>query len=161
MAKLLHEKHEKILESIPDGSKVLLFDADGTIYRDSLFLDVFKEFVSMGLVDDADMATVETLRMKWKDREIDYDDFLLRTIDPYEKALSKIPGAEYAELCRKVAESRHKNTYRFPMKKAAELRKLGFLTVIISGSPQAAVEKFAEKAGFDYAMGTVEMYGDS
>lgn len=76
-----------VLGRIPDGSRLLVMDADGTIYRDSIFLKMFEKIESAGLVDKADSEKIRKMNAKWKDRETNYEEYLASVLGPYFAAL--------------------------------------------------------------------------
>lgn len=147
-----------VLGRIPDGSRLLVMDADGTIYRDSIFLKMFEKMESAGLVDKADSEKIRKMNAKWKDRETNYEEYLASVLGPYFAALGRIRYKEYFRIWNEVISETSKRTYLFPLHLAEKLKKQGFRTMILSGSCHEAVTAFSKKHGFDYAIGTSEEF---
>jgi len=60
----------KEIGKINYNNKIVFCDIDGTIYRNSLFLDLLENLIEDGYISQYKVAQYNKYKKKWKNREI-------------------------------------------------------------------------------------------
>lgn len=141
-----------------DKNKIVLCDFDGTLYRNSLFLDIlYKIFDNISDNQENKNRFLKFLERKneWKQRKIDYDEFLNEAIIIYEEVLKQISYDKFKEIVAEISDNFSNNLYTFTYNKLNELKKNWYIIIFVSWSPLEIVEKVVEKLWFDCSIWTV------
>lgn len=141
--------------------KVAVFDVDGTIFRSSLLIQIVDKLIERGSFPKETRAEYEEERIKWIDREGDYEEYIMAVVHAFRKHLKGIHYGELAEAAEELVDEQWKRTYRYTRDLIADLKKQGYFLLAVSHSPKTVLDKFCPKLGFDKAYGIVYEIGPS
>lgn len=133
--------------------KLAVFDIDGTLFRNSLLIELHWQLIKEGLFPKEVKEKVDQYYWAWVNREGHYDDYLAKVIETFKDNIAGIGQKKMAQLANEVIERQSKIVYRYTRGLIDEIRKDHFL-LAISGSPEVMVEQFAKHWDFDQAIGT-------
>ena len=135
--------------------KLAVFDIDGTFYRDSLNIEVIDRLAEAGLIPSERMEGLNKLRQAWKNRDGTYTDYIALLVRLMEDGLlNGIPDVDYRTIADKVVDDLGDRVYVFPRELHCALQNAGYATVALSGSPEYAVKRFAERWRFSDIVAT-------
>ena len=128
-----------------------VFDIDGTVAREALFLSVVHEICRRGLIPGAEAARIEAAYDAWRKRRrgdpfSDYVQLCVRTI---ERHLSAIEVSRYEEIVAGVLKQTAEYVYLYTTRLIKELKGKGYVILAISGSEGRTVDHFCLRHGFD------------
>jgi HAD superfamily hydrolase (TIGR01490 family) len=132
---------------------VALFDIDGTIFRNSLFIELHWKMVKEGIVPRSAITKLDKKYWQWVTRKGSYDEYLDEVIGSFNKFIKGVPVATIERLGHHVVKNQSNIVYRYTRDLIESLRKTHLL-VAISGSQHVVVAEFAKVWGFDYFIGT-------
>ncbi len=132
---------------------VAVFDIDGTIFRNSLFIELHWKMVKEGIIPRSAIARLDKLYWNWVTRKGEYDDYLDEVIASFNRFIEGVPVATMHRLAGEVVATQSNIVYRYTRDLIEKLRKTHIL-VAVSGSQDAIVAEFARAWNFDYCMGT-------
>lgn len=132
---------------------VAIFDIDGTIFRNSLLIELHWKMVKVGIIPRSAIARLDKRYWQWVQRKGRYDDYLLEVIESFDEFVNGVPTKTIQDLARHVVRVQSSIVYRYTRALIEKLRKTHLL-VAISGSPQIVVGEFARAWKFDYYIGT-------
>ena len=124
-----------------------IFDIDGTVFRDSLLLQHLEKCVDYDVFPQNAKDEIKDVKKQWKNRELDYDDYMYTAVDTYTKYLKDKSVEDIDFVARKVIEKQNQLVYKYTRNKILEHKEKGHKVIFISGSPSFLVEKMAEKLG--------------
>ncbi|MBI4054083.1 MAG: HAD-IB family phosphatase [Candidatus Doudnabacteria bacterium] len=131
---------------------IAIFDIDGTIFRSSLTIELFKHLVRRKIFSADFMAKVRRSEEKWMNRQGHYDDYVFDVVESYRKAIiGKRKDAIVAASREVIAEQKFR-TYRYTLSLLRRIRKKYF-TIGISGSPLEVVNEYNKFLKFDKLYG--------
>ncbi len=136
-----------------NNKPVAIFDIDGTIFRNSLLIELHWKMVKAGIIPKAAIKRLDAKYWKWVRRSGAYDDYLLEVIQSFNEFVKGVPVRSIRALARKVVKVQSQIVYRYTRDLIEELRKTHLL-VAVSGSPEVVVSEFARAWKFDYFIGT-------
>lgn len=126
-----------------------IFDIDGTVFRDSLLLQHLEKCVDYDVFPQNAKDEIKDVKKQWKNRELDYDDYMHKAVETYTKYLNGKSVEDIDFVARKVIEKQYQLVYKYTRNKIIEHQEKGHTVIFISGSPSFLVEKMAEKLGVD------------
>jgi len=129
------------------------FDIDGTIFRNSLLIELHWKMVRRGLIPRATISRLDKLYWAWVRREGSYTDYLQEVVDNFQASIKKQLVRDIQSAAKRVVEVQSDITYRYTRDLVRTLKKTHTL-VAISGSPTLVAEAFAKKWNFDYVLAT-------
>lgn len=132
---------------------VAIFDIDGTIFRNSLLIELHWKMVKAGIVPRSAIEKLDRRYWRWVERRGHYDDYLMEVVHSFEEFVDGVPTKTIQGLARQVVRVQSSIVYRYTRALIEKLRKTHLL-VAISGSPQIVVGEFARAWKFDYYIGT-------
>jgi len=132
---------------------VAIFDIDGTIFRNSLLIELHWKMVKNGIIPRSTIARLDKQYWNWVQRKESYDDYLVEVIESFDEFVDGLPTQTLQRLARQVVKVQSSIVYRYTRALVEKLRKTHLL-VAISGSPQLVVGEFARAWKFDYCIGT-------
>lgn len=132
---------------------VAVFDIDGTIFRNSLLIELHWKMVKVGIIPRSAIAKLDKRYWQWVQRKGHYDDYLKEVIGSFDEFVHGVPTKTIQDLARTVVRVQSSIVYRYTRALIEKLRKTHLL-VAISGSPQIVVGEFARAWKFDYYIGT-------
>lgn len=135
--------------------KFAVFDIDGTISRNALFMQIVDELIARGHLpadyrSQLDSKFEEYKMRKHKDA---YKDYTQLSVDILLKNLTKISVEEYRKAVDAVVPKNSDYVYVFTTNLIKRLKNEGYFLIALSGSEMYSVQKFTEKLGFDLAVG--------
>lgn len=132
-----------------------VFDIDGTFYRDSLNIEIIERLDAAGLIPANRLGGLHQARQDWENRVGSYTKYICLLVSLMEDGLlDGIPDTDYRAISDEVVASFGNRVYVFPRELHRVLREAGYCTVALSGSPEYAVKRFAEKWGFTDTVAT-------
>ena len=148
----------KEIGKINYNNKIVFCDIDGTIYRNSLFLDLLENLIEDGYISQYKVAQYNKYKKKWKNREIWYEEFLMyAVIDIFEKLIKtkKLHSSTFMKYTKKILKDNWKHILTYTMDTLKNLQNKWYKVVFISGSPLLMVKEFAKMYNFDIWLGTL------
>ncbi|PIR94252.1 hypothetical protein COT97_02045 [Candidatus Falkowbacteria bacterium CG10_big_fil_rev_8_21_14_0_10_39_11] len=133
---------------------VLLTDFDGTVKRNSIFLDIVHEMVRVGLLNEQVAAEIDAFKESWEAREGSFDDYMMKAVRLFEANLAGVAVSEYDAVVERVLSREKNNLYRFSRALIQKKIDDGWFVCGISASPESAVKAFARAWGMHEAHGT-------
>ncbi len=133
--------------------KVAIFDIDGTIFRNSLFVELHWQMVKEGIIPRATIAKLDKKYWQWVTREGTYEEYLAEVIASFNRFIKNVPLATMERLAKHVVRHQSSIVYRYTRDLIEKLRATHTL-IAISGSQHIVVKEFARAWGFDYFIGT-------
>lgn len=137
--------------------KVGIFDVDGTIYRDSLNIDLIDRLRAMGALTGERFAKSDRLRRQWKNREgLDaYESFAEALVHVIEKERAfSCRADDVRRVCTDLVDEKGRQVYEFNRELIYALRELEYVLVAVSGSPKPVVDEFVRQFGFHHVRAT-------
>jgi len=131
---------------------IAIFDIDGTIFRSSLTIELFRKLVADGVFPAAIISKVRKSEEKWLNRQGHYDDYIADLVKAYEKSIVGKKRSEVLRACREVIRDHKYRTYRYTRKLLKTLRGKYF-TICISSSPFEVVREYNKFLKFDKIFG--------
>lgn len=133
--------------------KVAFFDIDGTVFRWSVFLYVVEYMAGEGYLDEDIYLKIKESEEKYRNREIDYDVYLMEAVNFFDKNIKGVPLCVIENAGKSAFEKYKDRTYVFSRKLIKFLKDDGYFLVAISQSPKIALDPFCEYYGFDLVYG--------
>jgi HAD superfamily hydrolase (TIGR01490 family) len=137
----------------PAKSKLAVFDIDGTLFRNSLLIELHWQLIKEGVLPKKVKEEVDDSYWAWVNREGHYDDYLNQVIKTFKENIATITEEKMAEVAQKVVEKQSKIVYRFTRDLIEEIRG-EYILLALSGSPEVMVEEFTKQWSFDHFIGT-------
>lgn len=132
---------------------IAVFDIDGTIFRNSLLIELHWKMVKEGIIPRATIKRLDNLYWAWVRRQGGYEEYLEEVIKSFEKSIVGKPIVTIQRLARHVVKIQSHIVYRYTRDLIKKFRKTHIL-VAISGSPIEIVKAFAKKWEFQHIVGT-------
>lgn len=137
-----------------DKVKLGIFDIDGTIFRSSLLIEIVRGLVAAGIFPKQANKEMEADYLAWLNRVGDYDGYIRKVLDIYNKYIVGRDFDEVEEVSDLVMAREKNKVYRFTRDLIHRLKRENYYLVAISGSPWYMVRKFALHNEFDVSFGT-------
>src|SRR3989338_11240316 len=131
---------------------VAIWDIDGTIFRSSLTIELFRELVKQKIFKPSLLHRVSQSEQKWLNRQGHYEDYIAGVVGAYQKAIVGKKKSEIAKASRKIIREHKFRTYRYTKSLLDSIRGKYF-TIGISGSPLEAVSEYNKFLKFDKLYG--------
>lgn len=136
-------------------TKLAIFDIDGTIFRSSLLIELINGFVADGVFPEDAYREMEDDYRAWLDRKGDYDNYLGKVIEIYDRNIAGCDEEDVKRVVERVLQSEKDKVYRFTRDLVKRAKEDGYFIMAISGSPEFIVSKFAQHMGFDAYYGSI------
>ncbi len=133
--------------------KIAVFDIDGTIFRNSLLVELHWKMVKAGIIPKSSIEKLDARYWEWVKRKGSYDDYLTEVIKSFDEFSVGQKVSAIKVLARKVVKNQSSIVYRYTRDLIEKLRKTHVL-IAISGSPKEIVEEFARTWKFHHFVGT-------
>ncbi len=130
-----------------------IFDIDGTIFRNSLLIELHWKMVKAGIIPRSAITKLDRRYWAWVTRTGSYDEYLDEVIKSFDEFSVGQRVSVIRQLARKVVRAQSKIVYRYTRDLIAKLRR-DHVLIAISGSPQEIVAEFARAWKFDHFAGT-------
>jgi len=135
--------------------KVAIFDIDGTIFRNSLLIELHWQLIKAGVFPKSDLKKIDSYYWAWVNRKGTYQDYLDRVIESFDRGIAG-KAVSVIRLAAADVVKRQKNiVYRFTRDLIAKVRK-DHILVAISGSPIEIVKEFNRYWKFDYIVAGIK-----
>lgn len=136
--------------------KFAVFDIDGTISRDSLFLQIVEELIANGHIPSSTKKELENKLKAYKVRASKhaFKDYIKQSVDTLFSHITSLKISEYRAAADTVVNRSYSHVYVYTRDLALELKKQGYFLIALSGSEMYAVEQFMSKLfDFDIVIG--------
>lgn len=133
--------------------RIAVFDIDGTIFRNSLLVELHWKMVKAGIIPKESIAKLDKRYWEWVKRKGSYDNYLNEVIKSFNEFSVGQKVSVIKTLARKVVKNQSSIVYRYTRDLIEKLRKTHVL-IAISGSPIEIVEEFAKAWRFHHFVGT-------
>ncbi len=140
--------------SEPSLQPAVFFDLDGTWFRWQLFDEWIREMIRLGLFPEIVYAMAKKERLAYQNREAPFGDWVKKQVEAYSGYMRGIKVADVKFAAHQMIAEKAKRVHVFTRELASAAKDCGYRRVIISGSPQAVVEAFAEANGINVFLGT-------
>jgi len=131
---------------------IAIFDIDGTIFRSSLTIELFKQLVKKGIFEQSCLKRVRAAERKWLNRQGYYDDYVNEVVAAYQKAVIGKKKNDIVAACRGVIAQQKFRVYRYTHHLLNKIRGR-YTTIGISGSPLEVLEEYNKFLKFDKLYG--------
>lgn len=135
--------------------RLAIFDIDGTIFRSSLVIELFNELVRRGVFSKKASLEVERNYLAWLNRKGHYNDYLMKLVGVFYREFAGCSLHAIQPAVTATIAWQKSRVYRYPRQLMKDLKKKGYLTLVISNSPEPIVRQFARGMGFDAIAGHV------
>ncbi len=134
-------------------NKAAIFDIDGTIFRNSLTIELHWQLIKEGVFPKSDLKKIDRYYWAWVNRKGDYQDYLDKVVESFNRGIKDKPVKTISRAARQVVKRQNSVVYRFTRDLIEKLRKTHSL-IAISGSPIEIVREFNRYWKFDFILGT-------
>ncbi|CAN5392474.1 HAD-IB family hydrolase [soil metagenome] len=134
-------------------NKFAVFDIDGTIFHWQFFHELFDELVDEGVIDPSIATPVLEQRKKWRQATVTWNEYEHLLVDALNKGIIGIDKSLLDEISDRIVNVKGKILYHYTRDLLKDLQKKGYTTIVISGSQQSLVERFASAYNIDIALG--------
>jgi HAD superfamily hydrolase (TIGR01490 family) len=132
-----------------------VFDVDGTIFRSSLTIELAEKLIEEGVFPRSARAVYTDAKEKWLDRQGDYEAYVTKVVEAFNKHLKGVPYGAVANAAGEVIEAKKDRVYRYPRDLIKNLKQRGFYLLAVSHSYKLIVDGFCYELGFDKTYGTL------
>lgn len=108
-----------------------IFDIDGTVFRDSLLLQHLEKCVDYDVFPTKAREEIKIAKKQWKNRELDYDEYMLQAVEVYQKYLNGKHEEDIEFVARKVIEKQYQLLYTYTRNLIEWHREQGHILVFI------------------------------
>jgi phosphoserine phosphatase len=102
---------------------VALFDIDGTIFRNSLFIELHWKMVKEGIIPRSAITKLDKKYWQWVTRQGTYEEYLEEVIASFNKFIKGVPVATMERLAKYVVKNQSNIVYRYTRSLIGSLRK--------------------------------------
>lgn len=138
---------------------VAVFDVDGTIFRSSLFIELFELMIDEGVLPRELRESYSEEYEKWRNREGGYTEYINAMLDAFYANLRGVYYGDFADLSKRVVANQGKHTYRYTRDLLKKLKKEGYFLLAVSHSPKTILDQFCPRLGFDKTYGMIYEIG--
>jgi len=134
--------------------KIAVFDIDGTLFRRSLFIELFYALVKERTFSRAAYEEVKKQYLRWQDRKAGYEEYVESMLRVFDAQIKGARASDVRRLSREVVKRSKHRVYVFTRDLIKKLRTDHTL-IAISGSPMEMIKEFNRYWKFDYVFGEV------
>lgn len=132
---------------------IAIFDIDGTIFRSSLVIELFRICVKRKIFPEKYLKAIKQSELKWLNRQGHYDEYMWDVVKAYRHAIRGVKRTSVVSASREVIREQQFRTYRYTRELLKRIRKTHF-TIGISGSPLEVVEEYNAFLNMDKVYGS-------
>lgn len=133
--------------------KIAVFDIDGTVFRETLIVELMKSLIYHKIFPKKAKKEVENEYFAWVNQKGTYQTYIDKVLRVYKKYIRGCKEKDIIQILRRDVIPYFKDrTYSYTRNLLKKLRK-NYLLVSISGSPQEAVSEYNRYLKFDWAFG--------
>lgn len=140
-------------DEVTNLRKVAIFDIDGTIFRSSLLIELVEVLIELKLFSVSVRTEYEREKMRWLDREGDYEAYIMAVVGVFMKNIKGMPYGEFMRASELVVARYRHRTYKYTEALIKELKAEGYFLLAISQSPKGTLDLFCKDVGFDKTYG--------
>lgn len=140
-------------DEVTNLRKVAIFDIDGTIFRSSLLIELVEVLIELRLFSVSVRTEYEREKMRWLDREGDYEAYIMAVIGVFMKNIKGMPYGEFMRASELVVARYRHRTYKYTEALIKKLKAEGYFLLAISQSPKGTLDLFCKDVGFDKTYG--------
>lgn len=129
-----------------------IFDIDGTIFRSSLTIELFRHLVRRKIFKPRFIKKVRAAEEKWTNRRKSYESYINEVVASYQKAVVGVNKKDVITASKNVMAVQQRRTYRYTLQTLEKIRSKYF-TIGISGSPLEIVNEYNKFLRFDKIYG--------
>jgi len=138
----------------PELQPAVFFDLDGTWFRWQLFDEWIRRMISEGVFPELVYALAKKERLAYQNREGPFGSWVKKQVEAYGSRMAGIRVSDAKFVAHQVIEEKGKRVHVFTRELAEAAKDASYRRIIISGSPRAVVEAFAEANGINVFLGT-------
>jgi HAD superfamily hydrolase (TIGR01490 family) len=142
------------------SKKFAVFDIDGTIFHWQFFHELFDELVEAKVIDQSIAKPVLEQRKKWSQGIVDWSKYERILVDALNDGIVGISKSLLEEISERIVKVKGKVLYHYTRDLLKQLQGEGYITIVISGSQQTLVERFAQTYNIDIALGLDYEFSD-
>jgi HAD superfamily hydrolase (TIGR01490 family) len=135
------------------GSRVAVFDIDGTIFRSSLLIEVTNALIANKIFPKGVEEIYKKAKTNWLNRRADYDQYIWDVIRAFDKNIKGVHYKKFKRVAKEVVDAQEDKVYRYTRDLVKELKRRKYFLLAISHSPKDIVDEFAKRLGFDKVYG--------
>lgn len=135
------------------SKKFAVFDIDGTIFHWQFFHELFDELVEANVIDQVIAAPVLEQRKKWRQAIVTWNEYEQLLVEALNAGIIGIDKSLLDEISDRIVNVKGKILYHYTRDLLSDLQSKGYTTIVISGSQQSLVERFASAYNIDVALG--------
>jgi HAD superfamily hydrolase (TIGR01490 family) len=128
--------------------KVAVCDIDGTIFRSSLLIELFRKMGEEKFFPSSVKRVDLREYRKWQNREGTYEAYVRKVVELYHSHIKGIALKQVMKVSDRILQIHRQRVYRYTRDKIRQLAKTHFL-LAISHSPYFIVKPFCTNMGFD------------
>lgn len=140
-------------DDVKNLRKVAIFDIDGTIFRSSLLIELVEVLIELRLFSISVRMEYEREKMRWLDREGDYEAYIMAVVGVFMKNIKGMPYSEFMRASELVVARYRHRTYKYTEALIKKLKAEGYFLLAISQSPKGTLDLFCKDVGFDKTYG--------
>lgn len=140
--------------------KFAVFDIDGTIFHWQFFHELFDELVEEHVIDTKIAAPVLESRKKWRQAVLSWREYERQLVEALNEGIIGIDKSLLDEISDRIVNVKGKILYHYTRELLKKLQSDGYITIVISGSQQSLVERFADAYDIDIAVGLDYEFSD-
>lgn len=133
--------------------KFAVFDIDGTIFHWQFFHELFDELVEAKVISASIASPVFEDRKKWRQGIINWSEYELGLVKALNDGILGIDKDLLDKISDRIITANGKVLYHYTRDLLKDLQGRGYVTIVISGSQQTLVERFAKTYDIDIALG--------
>lgn len=143
------------------SKKFAVFDIDGTIFHWQFFHELFDELIEAGVIDQSIADPVLANRNSWRQGHLNWSHYEQSLVKALNDGIVGIDKSLLEQISDKIVITKGKVLYHYTRDLLKDLQGRGYTTIVISGSQQTLVERFARSYNIDIALGLdYEFAGD-
>ncbi|TAL15066.1 HAD-IB family hydrolase [Patescibacteria group bacterium] len=142
------------------SKRFAVFDIDGTIFHWQFFHELFDELVEAGVIDTSVAHPVIEDRRKWRQGSLDWSVYESGLVKALNAGIVGIDKQLLEEISDRIVTVKGKVLYHYTRDLLRELQTQQYTTIVISGSQQTLVERFARTYNIDIALGLDYEFSD-
>jgi len=142
------------------SKKFAVFDIDGTIFHWQFFHELFDELVEANVISASIAGPVLDDRKKWRQGLVDWSQYEQGLVKALNSGIVGIDKTLLEKISDQIVSTKGKVLYHYTRDLLKDLQSKGYTTIVISGSQQTLVERFALEYKIDFALGLDYEFAD-
>jgi HAD superfamily hydrolase (TIGR01490 family) len=143
------------------SKKFAVFDIDGTIFHWQFFHELFDELVEAHVISQAIAGPVLEKRKQWRQGVMGWNQYELSLVAALNTGIVGIEKQVLESISDRIVTAKGKVLYHYTRDLLSKLQSEGYVTIVISGSQQTLVERFARTYNIDIALGLDYEFSDN